>query len=105
MKTPIILLLLPSVLAVSCADLAADCERLGTCAPAELEGGLPKAPLGASCGAASACQSGFCVERVGCDTGCDPACGTSESQRTDRYGSRGARSATFWGGWASADAT
>ncbi len=76
MKTITALLLSTSLFIAGCADLASDCERLGTCIPADFEGTLPSAPLGAACAADAACGSGFCVDGICCDTACDAACGT-----------------------------
>lgn len=62
----------------SCADLASDCTRLGTCGPGGdgggASGGGDGLPLGAACGAPTECASGNCADGVCCDRPCDEAC-------------------------------
>jgi len=66
----------------SCADLASDCQRLGTCGPGEGGSGAGNSggggggglALGAPCDAPSACASGFCADGVCCDTACEGSC-------------------------------
>lgn len=59
----------------ACFNLAGDCERLGTCVPADLQVG-GGAQLGTSCNDDDTCASGFCVEGICCNTACEGGCGT-----------------------------